>query len=63
MTEEEKTTKTLLVDRKLKDKISIDFHYGLFNCYYELILCDFDVDKTYDKIITYLENRPRHKFN
>jgi hypothetical protein len=62
MTEEEKTNRTLLVDRKLKDKISDNFHYGLFNCYYELILCDFDVDKTLDKIITDLANRPRHTF-
>jgi hypothetical protein len=62
MTQEEKDSKVLLLDSKLKEKISANFDFGLFNCYYELILGDFDVDKTLDKIITDLANRPRQTF-
>jgi hypothetical protein len=60
MSEEEKNNRVILVDKKLKENISNDFEYGLFNCYYELILCDFDVDKTYNKIINKLNNRPKY---
>jgi hypothetical protein len=62
MTQQEKDSKILLLDFLLKEKIGANFEFGLFNCYLELILGDFDVDKTLDKIITDLANRPRQTF-